>query len=836
MEHLVYPEHPAIPPLTVPYVCKGCQEYDGLGFYNYPQRQGWASHEEPLRWLACDAAVLAQRAQIWLYFGTLSEFVGEVVSVSAFYAYEESSGAVYLSTNGLQDILRKRNHAYQNSHAKRIGETNKSTDRAASVVKEATRLSELLEQQVTDYSRTLALVSCSIRVLLQVLISVKYQRPKHDPTSRPSSSITQPKNISEAAERWRVTPAKAIQHRMVLAGWCPTQVNFLSQRYSCEALYYLSGIHRQTVNFNHEQCTGLKCRAYNIDENHYKPQHTDERCNCTLVGSLSTELTSMIEAGEIPLVSCFYSLSGQPQFEIVPAKSDSRYIAISHVWSGGLGNPHQNAIAECQLGRLMHFINGLHAADSVSSQAWKLGRQPKVCFWLDTLCIPVGDAAHQARQRSIADMAKIYSGAYRVLVLDVELQNITLNKTPVEQALAYILCCSWMFRCWTLYEAILAQSCYIQFADRAVALRKDSGVLQITELFKNLETSGTICSKIDLVEELSGFVTELEKGGWQRPRRAAMWTSRSLERYQAHAFAATWKNFLGRSTTKMEDLHLMLGAMQDFRSAAIRDLPVKDRMKAILKGHAMLPLALLYSLGPRLQDDNPLNRWAPEFPQSDKLDCNLGYLKVFSDCLQIVVNRSTDTQTTEAIWKLIAQLPNTNILDKIFIALQALSRRALTGKPAHFPRKTLCLIMPKAELCDRFTVNLQTASGYERLWVEACPSKGVQPIIMEDAMTCILFPNVFDIQDRAVWYQTGGARFRVREYNEKSLHLVYDCPLQIYAYDRTKSSVSGSQGPVSTFPLLPTDPVPQSCQLFVDCGKLPVWEMSKDSSNFATSI
>ncbi|KAF7507364.1 hypothetical protein GJ744_010681 [Endocarpon pusillum] len=819
MEHLVYPDHPAIPPLIIPIICKGCKEYDGIGFYDYPQRQGWASREEPLRWLACDTAVLAQRAQIWLYFGTLSEFVGEVVPVSAFCRSEQSSDATYLSTNSLKDILRTRKHAYQQTRVRRVGATKESWDRAASVLREAARLSELLEQQVTDCSETLSLISCSIRVLLQVLGSAKHYRQRHDPQSRSTASPTN-KWFHESPERWRVPPAKAIQHRMTQAGWCPTQVSFLSQKYSCEILYYLSGIRRQTVNVKHEKCTGLQCRAYDIDESHYEPKHTDERCGCALIGSLSTELTLIIEAGGVPLASCFYSSSGQPQLEIVPAKADSRYIAISHVWSGGLGNPHENAIAECQLGRLMHVINDLHAAGSLSSRTWKLSGQPKRYFWLDTLCIPVGDtvSAQQARQRSIADMARIYSRAYRVLVLDVELQRISLNTTTAEEALAHILCSSWMFRCWTLYEAILAQSCYVQFADRAVALRKAPGISQMIQSLNFPGSSSRIFSKTNLVEELSGFITEFAKGGWERPFRVSMWFNKSRHRFQANAFAATWNNFLGRSTTKMEDLHLILGAMQDFKSAVIRDLPVEDRMKAILKGHEMLPVALLYAPGPRLHDDNPLHRWAPEFPQSNKLDHNLGYMKVFSDCLQIVGHGPAHMQLSESIWKPIRQLPNSNLVDKVFTAVTVTLCRFFNVGPLESPRQNLCLTMPKSEQSDRFTINVQTLSGYEQLWVEACPLEGVPSITVEDGMTCILFPNVYDLHGCASWYKAAGARFRVREYNEMSIHLIYDCPLQIYAYDRTASRIRESQQePIPTFPLLLTNPVAASCRIFIDC-------------------
>jgi hypothetical protein len=177
----------------------------------------------------------------------------------------------------------------------------------------------------------------------------------------------------------------------------------------------------------------------------------------------------------------------------------------------------------------------------------------------------------------------------------------------------------------------------------------------------------------------------------------------------------TWNNFLGRSTTKMEDLHLMLGVMRDFKSATIRDLPYKDHMKAILKGHVMLPVALLYAPGPRLQDDNSLHRWAPEFPQSNKLDCSRRYLKVFSDCLQVVGHGPEDTQRSESIWKPIRQLPNSSLPDKICTVTLVLPSRLFEVGPTESPQQNLCLTMLKAESSDRFTINVQTLSSYEGL-------------------------------------------------------------------------------------------------------------------------
>ena len=58
-------------------------------------------------------------------------------------------------------------------------------------------------------------------------------------------------------------------------------------------------------------------------------------------------------------------------------------------------------------------------------------------------------------------MAKIYTGAMTVLVLDPELQHIKHQGMAIESVLAYVLCSAWMSRCWTLQEASLSRLWYI---------------------------------------------------------------------------------------------------------------------------------------------------------------------------------------------------------------------------------------------------------------------------------------------------------------------------------------------------------------------------------------
>ncbi|MCJ1306683.1 hypothetical protein MMC25_000326 [Agyrium rufum] len=140
----------------------------------------------------------------------------------------------------------------------------------------------------------------------------------------------------------------------------------------------------------------------------------------------------------------------------------SNYIAISHVWRDGLGNPAQNALHVCQLRTLQTFANQLLETEEESVQA---------VWWRDTLCIPVGDEYEEQRRSSIRNMRKIYESATKVLALDSGLMKVFKN-SAIEELYLRLKLCGWMRRLWTLQGGVLAQDVYVQFSDGTKTLRE----------------------------------------------------------------------------------------------------------------------------------------------------------------------------------------------------------------------------------------------------------------------------------------------------------------------------------------------------------------------------
>ncbi|KAI7482044.1 hypothetical protein KC351_g6005 [Hortaea werneckii] len=104
--------------------------------------------------------------------------------------------------------------------------------------------------------------------------------------------------------------------------------------------------------------------------------------------------------------------------EVVPYRStdadtetDTPYVALSHVWAEGLGNPIANALPLCQLNYVYKWVEQLRLEPGI--------QQGKLLVWLDTLCCTVSSPKH--RNMCLQQMQQIYREAKAVLILDAQL-------------------------------------------------------------------------------------------------------------------------------------------------------------------------------------------------------------------------------------------------------------------------------------------------------------------------------------------------------------------------------------------------------------------------------
>lgn len=864
MDHVAYPNDGDLEPVIVPYVCHAVSwGLYGVGeFQDFPKRAGWVSepglNDSEEDWLACNDAERACRAQGWLYFGLLAYFVEIPVRQLIDIMVSMRNGTRVVCSKPLMELLQKRQHIFT-THTRSSAELGKKKqafyekDAKSCLLRAACRYSEQLESKLAtliplsrdqgmpspDADRLLT-ISSSIRILLQTLGCAKFEDPffklrrlgTHYSTSRlPGSSN----------RRWKIPNAEAIRNRMLNAGWCPSQIRMFSQAYSCSAMYFFSGLRRKET-VTHAGCCETECVAYNIDNSTYQQAHVELGCSCCMKEVNTAELSDRISAGQLPIVVVSEKPDGDVDLKLEDFASHGEFVAISHVWSGGLGNPVSNGLHMCQLKRIVKLIREYLQA----RPTWLKRQTSRIAFWLDTLCIPSGggEAGKTAKAIAINRMSLIFSEATAVMILDRELQTINIGDTTFAQTLAHILCSSWMMRCWTLREASLADNAFVQFCDKRIPLKLPKSSTRASQPYFSFLRSGRdakIRQADALLAELGQSLLLLEDVSWTRPGRQRMWNWRKLEVHQAFAFAATWNNFLGRSTTKARDFYRNFSAMQDFSASSINKLmphrqtitkddhekmrkvileDQKNAMKAILKGHATLPLSLLY-LDTTEEAGSDSGSFVPAFPPADRLDASLGYLKVFSDYL--VIKRSYKPASMDqlppgffqglawheslSIWwhcklgpltQMTADIP---LIDSLCFEYRAPARifahgvrmRTTAGNEFHY-------FHIDSYLKDS-TNQLHTSS------TDLSPNE-------EDDRYVIICPDVRQWYDYAEWYHCRGALFKVTESTGSHYELLFLRSVHISFEDDTGEDLNP---PVER--LFNANLVPEEIKLLVSCGK-----------------
>ena len=288
---------------------------------------------------------------------------------------------------------------------------------------------------------------------------------------------------------------KILEVMMKGKGWCPSQIHRVGWTCDHSMMHYLSNIDRRhSQKIIHDPCSSTKCQAYNSEPDSYVTSHMVTGCQCDFVPAPVEQINKIIRLGGVPLISLQKAPHGNIEIRVHASKANSIYTAISHVWSGGLGNFETDSLPLCQLEYLDRCVSkmprngdwGLNYDQNADSQdltgkVWisPLGldnldssksRDPKF-FWMDTLCIPVDPKSSDLRMKAINKMDAVYGHAREVLVLESEIQRLNIKETHPCEILARLAYSSWMGRSWTLQEGAIGRATYFQCADGAMTLQ-----------------------------------------------------------------------------------------------------------------------------------------------------------------------------------------------------------------------------------------------------------------------------------------------------------------------------------------------------------------------------
>ena len=136
---------------------------------------------------------------------------------------------------------------------------------------------------------------------------------------------------------------------------CPYTRLRLESHFTQDVIYYTNALKWPRDTREHVKCNTKECVAFQVLDNKYSNKHVESCKGCLMVGTNAQQMrliAKILQNNGIPLIKVIGCAKGSSvQFEIVEAP-EREYIAISHVWSDGLGNPQRNEMPQCQLERL----------------------------------------------------------------------------------------------------------------------------------------------------------------------------------------------------------------------------------------------------------------------------------------------------------------------------------------------------------------------------------------------------------------------------------------------------------------------------------------------------
>ena len=401
-------------------------------------------------------------------------------------------------------------------------------------------------------------------------------------TLKNAGAVIWPVDTSLLRKFYTFRPQNPLQNRLHKLGWCPNENLMLFKELDVTGLYLASLLKRPfSQSLQHQRCSDEECLALQTSETDYRTVHAEtcpDNTSCPLVVIDQEKLSSILNKGSFPIIHVPFHPEENIAIEVKILDSSSgfmEFIAFSHVWAHGMGNPKENSLPQCQILRLKELSAQLGVKSFV---------QP--AFWIDTLCIPVASEYKSARKLAIRRMADTYRQSRRVLVVDADLQQCSKQSSRTELA-TRVLCCGWMRRLWTLQEALIAEK------------TSNARKLDIQFLEGPLEFNAIAGKSVQSLYQTDAATRSIFSAFPQ-----------FISRDRSFAFLTRALKY--RTTSKREDeavcLGPLLGLHPDHISAILGENSADARMKKLYVLMGEIPAAVLFNSARKLKDDL---RWAP---------------------------------------------------------------------------------------------------------------------------------------------------------------------------------------------------------------------------------
>lgn len=484
MEHILLPKDPIPGEIRVPYVCQSTEPYDReVSFLDYPthigkpwilentKEHGYLSYDLYEKLHPTPVREQERFYQAWLFFGLLSTLLGGLYNAQDFILRDGNGEAwIYTAT-----VLPKLGEAWKSRVGTGIGNKKVQYEYIAKCLRV---IFDVIKTTEGDFDWSISLSIASVAETLGRSISVGFQNLGIN-NELPATS-TFPFRF----------PQEETKSHMMRAGWCPSEIASVTDRWrTVGGIVFISRMDKSKPMRSHIKCTTRQCFAHQINNDEYQTKHRQTGCMCRQVSVDPGKVHAILKDGALPLLKILET-NGDLEtvdVEVVASSPATEYVAISHVWSDGMGNPFGNNLPACSLQYLRSLAVALQKRSALTDSA--VDSEPTsegdhhslisvseavepMLIWLDTLCCPVKPP--EAQELAILRMRETYTNAAHVLVLDSGIRHVVVGDTPMVESLMRIFTSGWMQRLWTLQEGALARKLWFEFAD---------GIVEFLEFF-----------------------------------------------------------------------------------------------------------------------------------------------------------------------------------------------------------------------------------------------------------------------------------------------------------------------------------------------------------------
>ncbi|KAK1058157.1 hypothetical protein LTR74_013614 [Friedmanniomyces endolithicus] len=385
-----------------------------------------------------------------------------------------------------------------------------------------------------------------------------------------------------------------LKRRMQIEGWCPYTIWKLYAVCEVDELVYGYCLGTVRTQHDHSHCSIAECVANSAKVNESTLVHVKVvgHGDCDNVCAPLMKIVGIVEEGGVPLLRIGISEGNRlGLFARRLQDEGTAYIAISHVWSDGLGSSNTNTIRQCQLRRLADRLEAIREREQRGS----------LYIWVDTLCVPVGPTFQRQRDSQIQKMHEIYQKAYAVIVIDADTLT-TEESDPFEMIGMRLYMSAWASRLWTYQEGSLNDRLFVMTKEGYIDLDAHIQAARTRDPLSDDLSHNLVDATLRATIYGLGILNHDPLLATDDPAEPTQPAADRASQIAIHAMK-------DRSSSRPDGEAFIIGSALGLDIQPILHAAPEDRMPALIKAMAQPPANLMFSTGPRLTQRG--FRWAP---------------------------------------------------------------------------------------------------------------------------------------------------------------------------------------------------------------------------------